>query len=380
MEDNLIHHLLVRSNQLQALPASVVTLILVVNAALVWLAWSLRQESKVALLVALSCLLASLLDWRLLYALPRAGRSYGPDKPPALALSALRTVVVAILGLTGVVWLGIVAAWTISAIAFYATWLEPFRLGVTCPKYVTAKWQSGARPLRLLHIGDLHVERLTPRERQLNRIIKALKPDVIVFSGDFVNISYVYDPEAEKAIREVISEWHAPLGVYCVPGTYTVEPLERVRDFTRGLDNLRLLTDDWLTFDTPGGALNLLGMVTTHYLDEDRATLKRLMAHAPTDGLNLLLTHAPDVAPEANQLGVDLYLCGHTHGGQLRLPFIGAIFTGSQTGRRFAMGRVNMAHTTVYTTRGVGLEGLGAPRARFLCPPEIILWEISGQA
>lgn len=102
------------------------------------------------------------------------------------------------------------------------------------------------------------------------------------------------------------------------------------------------------------------------------------MLIAPRSGLKLLLTHAPDIAPDADALGIDLYLCGHTHGGQIRLPLIGALASASHLGKRFVMGRYEMVNATVYTSRGVGMEGLGAPRARFLCPPEIILWEIQG--
>jgi predicted MPP superfamily phosphohydrolase len=84
------------------------------------------------------------------------------------------------------------------------------------------------------------------------------------------------------------------------------------------------------------------------------------------------------VAPEAAEIGFDWYLCGHTHGGQIRLPLIGALFSSSRLGRRFVMGRYTVGKLQLYVTRGVGMEGLGAPRARFLCPPEIVLWEIRG--
>ncbi|MBZ0290161.1 MAG: metallophosphoesterase, partial [Anaerolineae bacterium] len=120
--------------------------------------------------------------------------------------------------------------------------------------------------------------------------------------------------------------------------------------------------------------------VVTHDMARDRDLLKRMMMNAPKSGLHLLLMHPPDIAPEANELGIDLYLCGHTHGGQIRLPLLGALFSSSHLGSRFIMGRYELGTTTLYTARGVGLEGLGAPRARFLCPPEIVLWEISGSA
>lgn len=380
MTNNIIHWLLVNTNRLQRVPAALVTAIIALFAACLWLVWDTANPGS-ALIAASLYAGTSGFNWLLLWLLPRFRRSFGPDKPSTLALAALQWLLLMPLALLGSPWwLALAVCAAISMIVFYSTWIEPFRLGVTVQRYATSRWSHAPQPLRLLHIGDLHMERPTLRERRLNQLIEEIQPDVIVFSGDFINISYSDDPITHQAIRDVISHWSAPLGVYCVPGTYTVEALDQVRQFTAGLDNLTLLLDRWISLETGGGPLHILGMVTTHRLYQDREKIARLMQTAPPGGLRLLLTHAPDVAPEADAAGYDLYLCGHTHGGQLRLPFIGAIFTGSHLGRRFVMGRYDLNNVTVYTSRGVGLEGMGAPRARFLCPPEIILWEISGQS
>jgi predicted MPP superfamily phosphohydrolase len=82
--------------------------------------------------------------------------------------------------------------------------------------------------------------------------------------------------------------------------------------------------------------------------------------------------------PEAARAGVDLFLAGHTHGGQIRLPLIGAVVTSSIYWKRYEMGLYTQGHTWLYVSRGIGMEGLGAPRARFLCPPEIELFELRG--
>ncbi|MBI5670760.1 MAG: metallophosphoesterase [Chloroflexi bacterium] len=376
LEHTPLHTLLVLTNRLQSLPVVLVVLLLVFNAALVWIVW---RDRPGGLLTLASFAIAAAANWLLLVLLPVTGRSFGPDKPSALALAALLMVLLNALGLAGAPWwLGWLVLAAVTSVVFYATWIEPFRLGVTYQQYRTRKWKADAPPLRLLQIGDIHMERVTPRERHLNRLIRELAPDIIVFTGDFVNLSNTHDPAAEQAIRSIISEWRAPLGVYCVSGTPLVEPLERVKDFVRGLDNLKLLPNQWLSLDTPGGVLNILGLVVTHDMDKDRALLHKMMLTAPPAGLNLLLMHPPDIAPEANDCGIDLYLCGHTHGGQIRLPLIGPIFSSSHLGNRFIMGRYELGTTTLYTSRGVGLEGLGAPRARFLCPPEIVLWEIRG--
>ena len=377
MENNIIHWLLVNSNRLQQIPAVFIAISIAVFSLIIWLIWNGDDSAPI---VTVTFALTCGVDWLGLWLLPRAKRSFGPEKPATLALINLRFVMVVIVSLLSLnVWLIVIGNIALSLIALYATWIEPHRLGVTHEIKKSGKLDPSAPPIRLLHIADIHIERITPRERQLNQRIAELKPDVIVFSGDFVNISYTDDPQAFTDIRTIISEWSAPLGVYCVTGTYTVEPIERVKEFVAGLDNLRLLLDEWVTIETPAGNLNILGMVTTHYLETDQNKIRALAQSAPTEGVNLLLTHSPDVAPQADEQGFDLYMCGHTHGGQMRSPIIGALFTGSHLGRQFVMGRYDLENVTVYTSRGIGLEGLGAPRARFLCPPEIIQWEIGGK-
>jgi predicted MPP superfamily phosphohydrolase len=100
---------------------------------------------------------------------------------------------------------------------------------------------------------------------------------------------------------------------------------------------------------------------------------------APNFVPQILLYHAPDLMPEATEKGIDLYLCGHTHGGQVRLPWIGAIWTSSQYGKQYEMGHYHQSRTNLYVSRGIGLEGLSAPRIRFLAPPEITLITLQGK-
>jgi predicted MPP superfamily phosphohydrolase len=87
---------------------------------------------------------------------------------------------------------------------------------------------------------------------------------------------------------------------------------------------------------------------------------------------SFLLYHKPDMVEDAARLGVSLYVAGHTHGGQIRLPLYGALYTASRYGRKYAGGTYKVGPTTMVVSRGVGLEGAGAPRMRFLCPPEVV--------
>jgi len=84
------------------------------------------------------------------------------------------------------------------------------------------------------------------------------------------------------------------------------------------------------------------------------------------------------MVPQAAAAGVDLYLCGHTHGGQVRLPLIGALRTAPRFGRQFVMGLNRLpSGGYIYTNRGAGFEGMYLPRLRVLCPPEVAVFDLT---
>jgi len=309
-------------------------------------------------------------DWILLAALPTFKRSFGPAKPTTLVLAGLRLV---FSFLPFPAWLVLQVIGTLLVI--YGFWWEPFHLTLTYQKLSSSKLAPpSVPPLRLLHLGDLHIEKIGRREIQLNALIRQLNPDVIVFSGDFLNLSYRTDPAAIQAARQVIAQWAAPLGVYAVTGSTAVDYPEVISQILADLP-VKWLKNETTTLPYAGGQVNLIGITCSHRPHQDAPLLAGLLHNL--NGLNILLYHTPDLAPEAARLGVDLQLSGHTHGGQVRLPFFGALITGSLYGKRFEAGRYQLQQMVLYVSRGLGLEGAGAPRGRFLCPPEVILWEIS---
>lgn len=310
-------------------------------------------------------------DWLLLALLPRAHKSFGPAKPPALALALMR-LPFALLPTP----LDLVAQIVGSALVVYAFWIEPQRVYLTRQTLRSPKLKPTTPPLRVLHLSDLHIERLTERERVVLDHVRQLQPDVIVFSGDFLNLSNVEDPVAWAHARAFLRELRAPLGVYVVSGSPPVDKADVLPQLLAGLEHIRWLRDERVTMMHAGQPIDLVGITCTHNPQTDGASLDNIL-HGDPDDFTLLLYHTPDLAPMAAAQGVDLQLSGHTHGGQIRVPFFGALFTSSLYGKRFEAGRYQLGTLTLYVSRGIGLEGKGAPRARFLCPPEIVLWEIT---
>lgn len=314
-----------------------------------------------------------MLDWLLLALLPRLGRSYGPPKPSTLILAVLRMLFAF---LPFPIAVALQAVGTLLVIDGF--WIEPHQITLTKQKLTSPKLKQG-KPVRVLHLGDLHIERITGRERMLNRLINDLAPDLILFSGDVINLSYVEDPVAWEEARKIWSQWHAPYGVYVVTGSPAVDLEHTFPKLVEGLDNLCWLKEDRVTVAVNQQKIDIIGLTCTHKPFIDGPKLEQLAAQT-TGNFTILLYHTPDLAPNAANTGkIDLQLSGHTHGGQIRLPIIGAPFAGSLYGKRFEVGKYQIGGLTLYVSHGIGMEGKAAPRVRFLCPPEIILWEIDGE-
>lgn len=354
--------------------------------ALVFASWFLLSKSPtVAIIAAVIYGLYLVLDAWFLWLLPEQRVSFGPWQPQlgALAIPRLAGAVgiaffaVLIGDITGLV---LLAAGQLigSIILAYSALVEPFKLSVTYLDVGNTLKNSNGLPIRMLHITDLHIEQIASREVEVLELVKRTQPDLIVITGDYVNLSYRTDPQTHDQIRWFLQQLSAPLGVYATLGS----PLVDLRNIIPTLfDDLpiRLMVNEWeeVKLDD-NGSMVILGLDCSHHLPTDRAMLKELVKDAPKDTPRILLYHAPDLMSEATENNIELYLCGHTHGGQVRLPGYGAILTSSKLGKRYEMGLYNEGQTHLYVSRGVGLEGLSAPRVRFLAPPEITLITLYG--
>ncbi len=348
------------------------------------------------------CLGAAILgDGVSLALLPRRGRSFGPVTPPLLALALLRAALAFGLGYAGatlavahpsaIVGAGLAPAPAspappmtplavltvilqagITVIQIYATWVEPFRLTVTSLEIASPKLQRG-EPLRVLHLSDIHFEGWTPRERRLLETVRTLAPDLIFLTGDYLNLSSVDDGPARQGVRDLLAELAAVAPTWAVIGSPPVDRPDVVPHIFAGLP-ITWLVDEVTEVEVKGHRLRLLGVRCTADHRRDGERLRRLVESIGGAGeFQILLYHSPDLFPLAAELGIDLHLAGHTHGGQLRLPLFGALVTSSAFWKRYEAGLYRDGPSTLYVSRGVGVEGKGAPRARFLAPPEIVL-------
>ncbi|HUS15834.1 MAG TPA: metallophosphoesterase [Chloroflexia bacterium] len=302
---------------------------------------------------------------------------------PALA-SAVGGADLPVGGRRGLVRLLAAAHAAMGAVLIYATYIEGQRLVTRRTALRFPGRSPGAPPLRLriAHLSDIHMERLTRRDEAVIDRLRAAQPDLILLSGDFISIDY-YDARAYEDLRALmttIGSLAPPHGVYACLGN--VDPPEIMRTTLLGT-GVTLLEDTAVSLPVNGRHVQILGARTSrgHRWEFDLHHFEAALAVAtpqePPD-LRILLYHTPDLAPQAAAADVDLYLCGHTHGGQIRMPIVGALRTGSRFGRRYVLGLNRLPNGgVIHTSPGIGFEGMHLPRVRVLCPPVIAIFDVT---
>lgn len=234
-----------------------------------------------------------------------------------------------------------------------------------------AEEDRGGGGLRFLLISDLHLDRWGHREDRVLEMAENFRPDVIFFPGDFVNLSYVRDPVTRSEMVRFMNRLCELAPVYASRGTPEVDDPEWLPELLAETGAAYL--DHSAEVLQVGGMEFLAAGIPYDYSDwEDMAaSLYGLLKGA--DGRPVILVHhSPDFGPIASRLGVWLHVCGHTHGGQVLAPLFGPFHTASRFGRKYAWGSHRIGDMRLVVSRGIGLEGGGTPRMRFLAPPEVV--------
>lgn len=252
----------------------------------------------------------------------------------------------------------------------YGYWIEPYWLHVSHTQVFCPKLPAGSSPLRVVHLSDLHCDPHVRLEKRLPAVVAALHPDVILFTGDAAN-----SPAGLPTFRALMQELVVIAPVYAVRGNWD--------DFGGPHDpfmNTGVIEVGGKIIKTSihGRAWCLTG-VDVGDENQTAAVVQKVPPNMPT----IFLAHYPsvvkEVAPllqENGQAKADLMCSGHVHGGQVAMPFYGALVTLSPTGKQYEAGLYRVNQTSLYVSRGIGMEGGQAPRVRFLSRPEVAVLEI----
>ncbi len=220
---------------------------------------------------------------------------------------------------------------------------------------------------RLLHLSDLHVDAIAGFADAVADRLQSLQVDLCVLTGDYR--FEVYGPchnvyaNMEKILRHI----RAREGIVGILGNhdFAEEAVELERM------GVRMLVNDAWELRRHQESLWFIGLDDPHYYGCD--DLSGAMTRVPDEAFKILLVHTPELFREAEEYGIDLYLCGHTHGGQICLPGIGPLLVNASCPRKYTRGVWRYKTLTGYTSSGVGSSLLPV---RFNCPPEIGLIEL----
>lgn len=224
--------------------------------------------------------------------------------------------------------------------------------------------------LTIAHLSDLHLGLYTSAQylRRCVELANAQQPDLVALTGDYTYLQRKY----VEPVADLLSELRPRIGTYAVLGNhdYYQGAGHLARAFRRV--RLNLLLDARERLEWQGERLSLFGVDDLYYGDTNEA---RLLREVPAGEPRLLLAHNPDFIGRflSKNLQVDFMMCGHAHGGQIRLPWLGAPHIDSRYGQRYARGLNRNRQIQIYTTRGLGMVGLPV---RLACPPEVVLYTL----
>ncbi len=273
----------------------------------------------------------------------------------------------------------------LGAAAFaYATRIEATWLEVTRHDLVLPRLPRALDGVRVAHLSDFHLSRIVSPHYLAACVATAMaeRPDLILLTGDFISRK----PRFMGDLTGLLSPLAAPFGVFAVLGNHdTVVDGAAVTTAVEAA-GARMLRNRHEPISARGVELWLAG-IDCPYHEQYRLSDRRRAGWAqvyrqyldsalrgiPADAFRILLAHTPDVIRDAARRGVDLMLSGHTHGGQVRLPLLGATVVPSRYGHRYAAGQFRVENTTLYVSRGLGTVRFPL---RFLCRPELALFTL----
>lgn len=296
-----------------------------------------------------------------------------------------------------------------SIVGIWPRFIEPFLIATTHQKVPISNLPDQLNGLKILQFSDLHLNECQSQSF-LKKIIKKthkLKPDIIVFTGDFLCGAQLKDP---NRLRNFLQEFNAPHGCYAILGNHDYEhyisinkngdydlitdsktPLQQAlyrlfnsptltKTTTPGAQNLspnkslvnllkttpfQLLHNETVSINIKGALLNLTGL--GEYMTTDTLPQKAYIG-IKENNCNITLLHNPDGLPLLKSYPADIVLCGHTHGGQVNLPWLWKKFTLLEN-MIFKKGVFKIENKWIYVNRGVG----SILPFRWFSTPEILL-------
>lgn len=251
----------------------------------------------------------------------------------------------------------------------YATHIEP---NLLFTREVVIETPKVTEEVRILHLSDLQSDGIDGNEERAFARIRALHPDLLISTGDLL--------QAPVAVRD--QEFDKAIALFATVDAPQFDTNGDTDGYVRTLLNsgkappLQGLEGESALVDIKGAKIRIhgLSLQASRYAEFTDVALAGAVSSLEPSEFTIVAGHAPDFILRAKEHAFDLCLAGHTHGGQIRIPFLGPIITMSSVPRHLARGFHEVGETRLNVSAGVGAEhAAGLPSIRVFCPPEVTL-------
>ncbi len=255
----------------------------------------------------------------------------------------------------------------------WSVFIEPYcMLNVKYQDIHVKDFPDGFQNLKIAVVADIHAGNWFLERRRAKRILDAVNaqnPDIILFLGDYTNGYYYQTTLDRDSLQNYLSQFKAKIAKFGILGNHDAFLGKRYMMNVLKNSSITPLVNSNAKVSTPYGDFYVAAIADPQTLSYSYSkALKDIPPNAPV----IFMTHNPAIAREIPHR-VDLVLAGHTHGGQLRLPFIGNIFSIKNIPRSRTEGVSYFNNHTIYTSKGLGTSRFPV---RFFCEPEFTILRI----
>lgn len=253
-------------------------------------------------------------------------------------------------------------------LVIYSKYIEPFNLIIKEYKIESSDIPKSFDGIKIVHFSDIHYGR-TVNNDYLKKIVKLINnqnPDIVIFTGDFVDEDINLNDEQITSINNILKDIDSTLGNFAVVGNHDMKHLS---DYKKIMDNNFTILDNQekILYYKNNEAISLIGLADSLESKVDYNIFNR-----ETNYYTFVLCHEPDEFDNIKHSNFNILLSGHSHNGQIRIPFIGAIYTpvGSKT---YYDEHYELENKQIFVSNGIGTSEINF---RFLSRPSINLYRL----
>lgn len=255
----------------------------------------------------------------------------------------------------------------------YSTIVEPNKLVIKNETLFLPHWNESLDGLKVAVVSDLHVGSSKVSLKRLESVVNLINsnnPDVILLLGDLDARAIAHSNISQNKISDVLAKLKAPSGVFSIMGNHDYEPAGVVENIIK-LSKITLLQNESKLIKYNNHFVKIIGFKDLWHFDlVPEAVIGTKNANVPA----IVLSHNPDIFADIPS-DVSLTLSGHTHGGEVYIPILGAPMVPSRYGQRFRKGYIVENNKHLFVTGGVATLS----PFRFLNPPEVVFLTLNSQ-